>query len=72
MCIRDRDRTITEDDKNNINHIYTMIAGTAGGGSYSGEFLRGDGSSIDSVSYTHLDVYKRQLYTIHEECRASP
>lgn len=40
-------RTITEDDKSNINHIYTMIAGTAGGGSYSGEFLRGGGSSID-------------------------
>ena len=40
-------RTITEDDKSNINHIYTMIAGAAGGGSYSGEFLRGDGSSID-------------------------
>ena len=40
-------RTITEDDKSNINHIYTMIAGTEGGGSYSGEFLRGDGSSID-------------------------
>ena len=29
--------TITEDDKSNINHIYTMIAGTAGGDSYSGE-----------------------------------
>ncbi len=25
-------RTITEDDKSNINHIYTMIAGAAGGG----------------------------------------
>ena len=40
-------RAITEDDKSNIDHIYTMIAGAAGGGSYSGEFLRGDGSSID-------------------------
>ena len=40
-------RTITEDDKSNINHIYTMIAGAAGGGSYSGEYLRGDGSSIE-------------------------
>ena len=40
-------RTITEDDKSNINHIYSMIAGAAGGGNYSGEFLRGDGSSID-------------------------
>ena len=25
-------RTITEDDKSNINHIYSMIAGAAGGG----------------------------------------
>ena len=40
-------RTITEDDKSNINHIYSMIAGTAGSGNYNGEFLRGDGSSID-------------------------
>ena len=39
--------TITEDDKSNINHIYSMIAGAAGGGSYSGEVLRGDGSSIE-------------------------
>ena len=47
--------TITEDDKSNINHIYTMIAGTAGGGSYSGEFLRGDGSSIDLDISTFVD-----------------
>ena len=40
-------RKITEDDKSNIDHIYTMIAGTVGGGSYSGEYLRGDGSSIE-------------------------
>lgn len=40
-------RNITDDDKSNINHIYTMIAGAAGGGNYSGEFLRGEGSSIE-------------------------
>ena len=40
-------RAITEDDKSNIDHIYTMIAGAVGGGSYSGEYLRGDGSSIE-------------------------
>ena len=40
-------REIREDDKSNIDHIYTMIAGSAGGGSYSGEYLRGDGSSIE-------------------------
>ena len=40
-------REITDDDKSNIDRIYTMIAGSAGGGSYSGEYLRGDGSSIE-------------------------
>ena len=48
-------RTITEDDKSNINHIYTMIAGTEGGGNYNGEFLRGDGSSIDLDISTFTD-----------------
>ena len=32
-----------------------MIAGAAGGGSYSGEFLRGDGSSIDLDISTFTD-----------------
>ncbi len=41
------DRTITEDDKSNINHIYTMIAGAADGDSNSSEFLRGEGNGID-------------------------
>ena len=63
-------RTITEDDKNNINHIYTMIAGTAGGGSYSGEFLRGDGSSIDLDISTFTDPNSKNAadlvtYAIH-------
>lgn len=48
-------RTITEDDKSNINHIYSMIAGAAGGGNYSGEFLRGDGSSIELDISTFTD-----------------
>ena len=39
-------RAITEDDKSNIDHIYTMIAGAVGGGSYSGSISEGDGSSI--------------------------
>ena len=64
------DRTITEDDKNNINHIYTMIAGTAGGGSYSGEFLRGDGSSIDLDISAFVDPANKNAadlvtYAIH-------
>ena len=40
-------RTITEDDKRNINHIYTMIAGTEGGGSYDGSFIAGGDRSIE-------------------------
>ena len=63
-------RTITEDDKSNINHIYTMIAGTAGGGSYSGEFLRGDGSSIDLDISAFVDPANKNAadlvtYAIH-------
>ena len=40
-------RTITEDDKSNINHIYTMIAGTECGGSYDGSFIAGGDRSIE-------------------------
>ena len=40
-------RTLTEDDKSNINHIYTMIAGTEGGGSYDGSFIAGGERSIE-------------------------
>ena len=63
-------RTITEDDKSNIDHIYTMIAGTAGGGSYSGEFLRGDGSSIDLDISAFVDPANKNAadlvtYAIH-------
>ena len=63
-------RTITEDDKSNINHIYSMIAGAAGGGNYSGEFLRGDGSSIDLDISTFTDPNSKNAadlvtYAIH-------
>lgn len=63
-------RTITEDDKSNINHIYSMIAGAAGGGNYSGEFLRGDGSSIELDISTFADPATKNAadlvtYAIH-------
>ena len=63
-------RTITEDDKSNINHIYSMIAGAAGGGSYSGEFLRGDGSGIELDISTFTDPATKNAadlvtYAIH-------
>lgn len=49
-------KTITEDDKENVNHIYYMIAGGTlfgaggaylGGGTYDGSYTRGDGSSSE-------------------------
>ena len=42
-------RTITDDDKSNINHIYTMIAGAAGGGNYNGE---GSSMELDISAFT--------------------
>lgn len=63
-------RTITEDDKSNINHIYTMIAGAAGGGNYIGEFLRGEGSSIELDISAFIDPTTKNAadlvtYAIH-------
>lgn len=40
-------RAVTDDDRSNINHIYTMIAGPAGGGRYDGSYLRGSGASLE-------------------------
>ena len=57
-------RTITEDDESNIDHIYTMIAGTAGGGNYNGEFLRGDGSSIDLDISAFVDPANKMQPTL--------
>ena len=48
-------RTITEDDKSNINHIYTAIAGTEGGGSYDGSFIAGGDRSIELDISTFAD-----------------
>lgn len=63
-------RDITEDDRNNINHVYTSVAGTAGGGSYNGEYLRGDGTSIELDISTFTDPSTKNaadlaLYAIH-------
>ena len=63
-------RAITEDDKSNIDHIYTMIAGSAGGGSYSGEYLRGDRASIELDISTFTDPTTKNAadlvtYAIH-------
>lgn len=63
-------RDITEDDQSNINHVYTSVAGTAGGGSYNGEYLRGDGTSIELDISTFTDPSAKNatdlaLYAIH-------
>ena len=47
-----------------------MIAGTAGGGNYNGEFLRGDGSSIDLDISAFVDPANKNAadlvtYAIH-------
>lgn len=48
-------KAITEDDKSNADHIYTMIAGAVGSGSYNGEYFRGDGSSVKIDISTFTD-----------------
>ena len=40
-------REITDDDRDNINHIYAMIAGSAESGGSDGTYLRGTEPSID-------------------------
>ena len=40
-------RAVTDEDRSNINHIYTMIAGPADGSSYDGSCLRGSDPSIE-------------------------
>ena len=41
-------REITEDDKDNVNHIYRMIAGASmGGDSYSGAYISGGDRSVE-------------------------
>lgn len=40
-------RQITDDDRSNIDHIYTLIVGTVGGSDYDGVYLRGSDPSID-------------------------
>lgn len=63
-------RSVTDDDRSNINHIYTMIAGPAGGESYDGVYLRRNGSSIDLNISTFTDPTTKNAadlvtYAIH-------
>lgn len=49
------ERTITDEDRNNIEHTYTMVAGNTGGSSYDGTYLRSDSSSIELDASTFCD-----------------
>lgn len=40
-------REITQDDKENAEHIYWMIVGSMGGGNYDGNFIAGGNRSIE-------------------------
>ena len=62
MCIRDRE--IMQVTKNLPNSIYGhTISPHVGGGTNSSEYemLSSNSLMLMPVSYTHLDVYKRQL-----------
>lgn len=64
-------REVTEDDRKNITHIYTMVAGTVGNtGGAAGGGLRGDGSSIELDISKFKDPYHKNAadlatYAIH-------
>ena len=64
------DREITADDRSNIDHIYTMIAGSVGGSNYDGSYSRGDDYSIDLDISTFTDPSTKNsadlaTYAIH-------
>jgi len=64
------DREITDADKDNASHIYSMVAGPVGGGSYNGGYLRGDGVAVDLDISTFTDPYTKNAsdlvtYAIH-------
>ena len=48
-------RQITGDDRSNIDHIYTLIAGTVGGSDYNGTYLRGSDPSIELDTSAFVD-----------------
>ena len=53
------EREITDDDRDNINHIYTMIAGSAESGGSEGTYLRGSEPSIDLDASVLADPYTK-------------
>ena len=67
MCIRDRGYTGDQDDSATMNiwlHKEVMKQLAANGGIVP--------AGLAAVSYTHLDVYKRQTSCIARKCSAKP
>ncbi|MFR6693218.1 MAG: hypothetical protein ACLUS6_04065 [Dysosmobacter sp.] len=64
-------RTITEDDESNINHIYSMIAGTAGGGNYDGELpIAGGDQSVELDISTFTDPNYQECHRPCDLCHS--
>ena len=69
MCIRDRgsieQRAIGHADDIGGNHGLLVVAVAGGGSSLHGgvDGFLGHVLALNAVSYTHLDVYKRQQHT---------
>ena len=63
-------REITEEDKANAEHIYRMIMGSMGSGSYDGSFLAGGDRSVELDISDFVDPYTKNAadlvtYAIH-------
>ena len=69
MCIRDRPRA-----KYKAEHEAELIQFYAARRKLTGEFPDGKvdmkklSDEYDAVSYTHLDVYKRQVLSLRDSC----
>ena len=63
-------REITEEDKANAEHIYRMIMGSMGSGSYDGSFIAGGDRSVELDISDFVDPYTKNAadlatYVIH-------
>lgn len=67
-------RPVTDDDRDNTEHIYTMIAAPSvsesGGGSYDGSYLRGDTPCTEIDVSDYVDPYRKNstdlaAYAVH-------
>ena len=64
MCIRDSVYTAPLDGKTTLENIYRTFNTDDRPADFRGHSL--SVSDVVAVSYTHLDVYKRQQYSLDE------